>query len=63
MCILVPETATFEEIILILNPLYNDYADSAKRLLERMRFRIHAHKFTKITKELSKEIYSEKLID
>lgn len=61
MCVLMPETATFEEIILILNPLYNDYKDSAELLLERMKFRILENKFTTLSKDLCKNIYKEKL--
>jgi hypothetical protein len=33
MCVLMPETASIEEVVLILNPLYNKFFESAEKLL------------------------------
>lgn len=40
MCVLMPEVAIVEEIILVLNPIYNIYKESAEKLLIRMGFKI-----------------------
>ena len=39
-----PEVAIIEELILILNPIYGIYMESAERLLVRMGFKVLNHK-------------------
>jgi hypothetical protein len=40
MCVLMPEVSVIEEIILILNPIYNSSLVAAEALLARMGLRI-----------------------
>eukprot|EP00347_Sterkiella_histriomuscorum_P005365 403356888 len=61
MCILMPEVATIEESVIILNPLYNVFYEQANRLLERMGFRIIKHKLLHIRPEEVEKIFDEKL--
>jgi hypothetical protein len=42
MCVLMPEVAIVEEVILVLNPIYSMHKDSAEKLLIRMGFKILA---------------------
>ena len=56
-----PETATIEEIVLILNPLYNNHLESAQKLLDRMGFKTLQHKFVSISSEQAKEVFKEKI--
>src|SRR5437016_861094 len=61
MCILVPETATIEEVVLILNPLYNNFLESATKLLLRMGFKVMEHKFNVFRDAMVKDIFKEKI--
>lgn len=61
MCVLMPETAKLEEVILILNPLYVNLLDSAEKLLERMNFKILSKKVVNLKEEKIEEIFREKL--
>lgn len=56
-----PETAKIEESILLLNPLYLRYLDSAEKLIKRMGFRILTKKVMNLSEEKVKEIFKEKL--
>ena len=40
MCVLCPEVALIEEVIVILNPIYSAFIESAERLLFRMGFKV-----------------------
>lgn len=44
MCVLMPEVAIVEEVILILNPIYGAYFEAAEKLLFRMGFKTLNHK-------------------
>ena len=61
MCVLMPETAKIEESILLLNPLYLRYLDSAEKLLKRMGFRILTKKVTHLSEDKAQELFKEKL--
>lgn len=61
MCILAPETATIEEIVLILNPLYNNFLEAATKLLLRMGFKVMEHKFIFFKSAIVKDIFKEKI--
>ena len=60
MCILMPETAIIEDVVLVLNPMYANYYDSAERLLLRMRFRILNHKLLGLQATEAKELFPDK---
>jgi hypothetical protein len=44
MCVLMPEVAIIEEVIVMLNPMYGPYIEAAKRLLSRMGFKTLQYK-------------------
>ncbi len=47
-----PEVAIVEEVILILNPLYGAYIESAEKLLFRMGFKTLNHKVLNLDETL-----------
>lgn len=59
MSVLTPWLAKLEEIVLVLNPQYNDSIQEVEELLVRMQYRFVNRKFVELSK---KEIY-ELLID
>ena len=60
MCILMPETATIEEICYILNPIYNEYIEEVERLLVRMSYRVLINKFIHMKTDDAKVLFKEK---
>lgn len=61
MCILMPEVASIEESVIILNPLYNNYYESADRLIKRMGFNILLHKIINLSSTDIETVFKEKL--
>ncbi|CDW75782.1 UNKNOWN [Stylonychia lemnae] len=61
MCILMPEVASIEESVLLLNPLYNTQYEHAVKLLERMNFLIIRQKFINFQAQDVEDIYRDKL--
>jgi hypothetical protein len=61
MCVLMPEVAVIEEVILILNPVYGNYVESAERLLYRMGFKTLQHKLLTLTESDSVALFKEKM--
>lgn len=59
MCILMPEVAIVEEVILLLNPIYAMYKEPAEKLLVRMGYKILAHKQITIDEETSNALQRE----
>ena len=57
MCILMPEVAIVEEVILLLNPIYGMYKEPAEKLLVRMGYKILAHKQVTIDEETSNALH------
>lgn len=61
MCVLMPETATIEEVVLILNPLYNNHLDSAVELLLRMGFHVLEQRAAVLDSKDIGELFKDKL--
>jgi hypothetical protein len=52
-----------EEVILILNPRFNDLVEDSFELLIRSSFTILAHEYIELTKELVDSLFREKYGD
>ena len=61
MCVLMPEVASIEESVVILNPIYNTYKQQALRLMERMGFKVVRENFHKLSREQVENIFHEKI--
>lgn len=61
MCVLMPETATIEEVVLMLNPLYNHLYESSLELLTRMGFKKLEHKVVNLRLPLLEDVFKNKL--
>jgi hypothetical protein len=61
MCVLMPEIATIEEVVVILNPIYSNYYEAAKKLLERMGFMTIQHKLVHLSVEDAEALFKERL--
>ena len=59
MCVLMPEVAIVEEVILILNPIYGLYKEAAEKLLVRMGFKILSNKQITLDEETVNALYKE----
>ena len=58
-----PEISVIEEVILMLNPIYDAYFESAERLLSRMGFKTMFHKLITLSDEDSANLFKEKVGD
>jgi hypothetical protein len=56
-----PEVAIIEEVIIMLNPIYAVYVDSAERLLSRMGFKVLCKKSILLSEDDSANLFKEKL--
>lgn len=56
-----PEVALIEEVIVILNPIYEGFIESAERLLNRMGFKTLCKKNITLTEEDAATLFKEKL--
>jgi len=60
LCVLMPEVAVIEEVILVLNPIYTSKLEAADTLLQRMGFRVVNKKNLSLSAEEAKELFKEK---
>jgi len=60
LCVLMPEVAVIEEVILVLNPIYTSKLEAAETLLQRMGFHIVNKKNLSLSGEEAKELFKEK---
>ena len=51
VCIFAPSIASIQEVVLILNPIYNSIVDDAFELILRAGFSILMHKYTTFDEE------------
>jgi hypothetical protein len=60
MCVLMPECAIVEEIIIILNPLYCNFKESASKLIQRMGFKVLNQTSITLDEETAIDLFKEK---
>ena len=60
MCILMPETATIEEVVLLLNPVYNNLIESSMELLKRMGFVTLEHKVVNMRRNIVEDLFKDR---
>lgn len=61
MCVLMPEVAIIEEVIIMLNPIYNIFIEAIDSLLFRMGFKTLNRKLTTITDGEAHALFKEKI--
>lgn len=61
LCVLMPEVAIIEEVIVILNPLYFGFVESAEKLIQRMGLKILNKKLLTLSEEDANNLFKDKI--
>ena len=61
VCMFAPECAALQEVVLVLNPMYNDILDDAFELIVRQGFQILRHEQKLLSSDEVKELFQAKV--